>query len=508
MFQTKATITGVIGAIALVVALFSPTKEITSAESLVGFASGQNVQTQTVQTNKGAISLLFLAAIGSAAWTVTGNDEAEVAAPVVQYQQTTQPVPEAEPAEPVIPVQAPIAGDTLADFWEQDVEFAVLAQQFDIDTRSRLLKAALVAHEGGWILRLLHWPVLLVIGRPGSAKSSFAASLGITREVLNSAIQKTVVTDPNAHLKLKDGVWQAHWQLEGSRDNWKEIGDAISGMYTRFADSQGANHVSSIYDEVTTYKGNVDDKKLGGFLSQVTSKARACAEYITIVAHNDTLKALGGEAGEAKLKDDMAQLNLGSKATTTGLMVPTGTGAIEGLDVDEKNRPLSEPVTLPRWFDPEILSELFPELYNGSALGKSEDLQGTYRITNGDLPPAAVSGSLAPSKSPVSKSVSRANNRISRISAAQVAKEEIYEELGESVDISALVEALIAIPDGKSDTHIIETILGFKGRHHATGKKALEIIKHVLQRTLALEMIKDAYEKGEFPEDENTTTED
>ncbi|PZO13487.1 MAG: hypothetical protein DCF25_16050 [Leptolyngbya foveolarum] len=483
MFQTKATITGVIGAIALVVALFSPTKEITNADSLVGFASGQNVQTQTVQTNKGAISLLFLAAIGSAIWTVTGNDEAEAAAPVVQYQQTTQPVPEAEPAEPVIPVQAPIAGDTLADFWEQDVEFAVLAQQFDIATRSRLLKAALVVHEGGWILRLLHWPVLLVIGRPGSAKSSFAASLGITREVLNSAIQKTVVTDPNAHLKLKDGVWQAHWQLEGSRDNWKEIGDAISGMYTRFADSQGANHVSSIYDEVTTYKGNVDDKKLGGFLSQVTSKARACAEYITIVAHNDTLKALGGEAGEAKLKDDMAQLNLGSKATTTGLMVPTGTGAIEGLDVDEKNHPLSEPVTLPRWFDPEILRELFPELYSGFATGNEPVTESVTESVTGGYTLAPVTEVEPPCNHPGTDEGNAVTACAARVSAAVHLSSRIYNDLGFLVEVSTILAAADALSEGRSDSNIIKDILGCKGRNFNDGKAALELIKQTFTTT-------------------------
>lgn len=100
MFQTKATITGIIGAIALVVALFSGTKEITSADSLVGFASGQNVQTETVQTNKGVIALLFIAAVGSTAWTLVGNDEDEVemAAPVadmpVVQTEASQPLPQ------------------------------------------------------------------------------------------------------------------------------------------------------------------------------------------------------------------------------------------------------------------------------------------------------------------------------------------------------------------------------------------------------------------------------
>lgn len=85
MLQVKATITGCIGAISLAIALFSPTQEITSADSLVGFASGQNVQTRTVQTNKGLMGLMFLATAAAAFWTTTGNNDAvEIAAPMAQ----------------------------------------------------------------------------------------------------------------------------------------------------------------------------------------------------------------------------------------------------------------------------------------------------------------------------------------------------------------------------------------------------------------------------------------
>lgn len=478
MIQTKATITGCIGAISLAIALLSPTQEITSADSLVGFASGDNVQTQTVQTNKGLMGLMFLAALGSAAWTLIGNDDEEAAAPVAQHQPPIRPMVAVTPAA----VQAsppPIAGNNLNDFWKQDVEFSTLAQQFDIQTRSRLLKAALVAHEGGWILRLLYWPVLLVIGRPGSAKSSFAAAMGITREVLNPAIAKTVVTDPNAHLKLESGIWQAHWDLQGSRDNWKEIGAAISDMYRRFADSIAANNVSSIYDEVTTYKGNVDDKKLGGFLSQVTSKARACAEYITIVAHNDTLKALGGEAGEAKLKDDMAQLNLGSKATSIGKMVPTGTGSIEGLDVDEKNNPIRESVTLPRWFDPEMLSELFPELYFSS-----EAVKRGLTATDDDGKRYQLSRDLLPSPNrPLTDEANYLTTRAARTTAAVHLVPRIHADLGVLVEVSQILTAAEDLAEGKSDSHIIKEVLGCKGVNYAKGKAALELIKQTFTTT-------------------------
>lgn len=252
---------------------------------------------------------------------------------------------------------------TLSHYWSQKISFTRLAQELSFEQRKLLLADTLRSHDSGWILKLLRCPCLLVIGRPGSAKSSFAGGLGIIREVGLTALKKTVVIDPNAHLKVEKEIWQSSWELRGSRDSWDDIENAISDMNRRFADSQGENHVSSIYDELTVYEEKVDPSKLSGFISQITSKARAAKEYITIVSHNDTLKCLGGQSGQAKLKDDMVKLFLASESTDMGEFRPTGKGHIEGLSFDEKNKPLSEQVTIPRWFEPCILKHLFPELY-------------------------------------------------------------------------------------------------------------------------------------------------
>ncbi|MEO0771527.1 MAG: hypothetical protein AAFY72_19255, partial [Cyanobacteria bacterium J06649_4] len=244
--------------------------------------------------------------------------------------------------------------------WQQGVPFPKLANTLDLSTRVRLLDKAIGAHEHGWIDRLLCCPCLLVIARPASAKSSFAAALAMCRELLLPDLKLTITVDPNANLKADKGIWQPHWRLVGSGDDWQAIGSEIATMYRRFADSQGQNFVSSIYDELTAYDGNVNPNHLGGLLPQITSKARDSEEYIILISHNDTLKCLGGQPGEAKLKNDMVQLNLGSKSASRGKLVPTGTGTIEGLDFDERNKPISAPINLPRWFDPVHLAQLFP----------------------------------------------------------------------------------------------------------------------------------------------------
>lgn len=253
---------------------------------------------------------------------------------------------------------------SLTTDWDNKIPFTELAQSLPLGARRAMLDQALNQHESGWLDKLLCCPCLLVIGRPGSAKSSFAGALAICREVILNSLNETVVADPNAHLKVGDRIWQPRWTLKGSHDDWEDIEDAITAMYKRFADSQGRNYVSSVYDELTTYESKLDASILSGFIEQITSKARASNEYITLVSHNDTLTCLGAKKGQAKLKDDMVKLSLGSRSVARGKFQATGKGCIEGLEFDDKNNPLEEVITLPRWFEPKILKELFPELYS------------------------------------------------------------------------------------------------------------------------------------------------
>ncbi|NJM99286.1 MAG: hypothetical protein HC800_21020 [Phormidesmis sp. RL_2_1] len=283
-------------------------------------------------------------------------------------------------------------------------------------------------------------------------------------------------------MKVQSRIWQRHWRLKGSGDNWKEIDSAISEMYRRFADSQGVNYISSIYDEMTAYEGNVNGERLGGFLPQITSKARAAEEYITLVSHNDTLSCLGGKSGQAKLKDDMVQLNLGSKSGKRGKFYPTGKGTIEGLNFDETNRALSEPITLPRWFDPDILLHLFPEIYD-SALSAEDDLPGTYELTSEHFPALNESDLEAPGKAAGSNPVSAVSARAVRLSAAQLVQQKLDAYPGFTPALPLILAAFDAVSAGQSDTHIIEQVLRLGGRQYAEGKQALAVIKRALTMT-------------------------
>ena len=391
---------------------------------------------------------------------------------------------------------------SLADCWLQGIRFSTLATSLELSRRIRLLDNAITTHEHGWIDRLLCCPCLLVIARPASGKSSFAAALAMCRELLLPTLKLTIAVDPNANLKVDKGIWQTHWRLVGAGDNWEAVGAEIASMYRRFADSKGQNFVSSIYDELTAYDGNVNASQLGGLLPQITSKARDSEEYIILVSHNDTLKCLGGQPGEAKLKNDMVQLNLGSKSAARGKLVPTGTGTIEGLDFDEKNKPVTQAITLPRWFDPVYLAQLFPEVYQQTTddgdydLGQplhqrqisgpdgtpSNDIGYPLRSQGSDNPENhAESTPLPPSLPTVNHPKTDGGNGgpayAARLAAARTIQERIKADLATEPELSALLAAMEALVTGQSDSHIIKEVLGLKGRNYDLGKTILQVIK-------------------------------
>ena len=394
-------------------------------------------------------------------------------------------MPKPKPA--AMPQPQPLPGDTLSELWSARVSFKRLATQLDLSTRMALLERSLQRHEGGWMKRLLRCPCLLVVGRPGSAKSSFAGALAISRELLIRDLAQTIVSDPNAHLKAEQRVWQQHWKLSGARDNWGEIGKAIADMYKRFADSQGSNLVSSIYDEMTAYEGNVDEKHLGGFLPQITSKARAAREYITIVSHNDTLKCLGGKAGEAKLKDDMVQLNLCSKSNDEGEFTPTGKGSIEGQDYDDKNKPLTQPVTVPRWFDPVILVRLFPEVYLAHSNNNESASEDGHSAVNHAVNDRYKSEDLTAAERPLNDLNDSDRYYLTpqhvRFVAARQVQLTVLEEIGEDVPLTDIVNALTAVSDEMSDSDVIKQKLKMGGPNYKKGRFILKIIKQAISKS-------------------------
>lgn len=377
-----------------------------------------------------------------------------------------------------------VQGTSLQDFWLQGVGMAKLARTLGLRARLQLLDRAIGAHEHGWIDRLLCCPCLLVIARPASGKSSFAAALAICRELLLNDLKLTIVADPNANLKTDKGIWQSHWRLAGAGDDWQAIGGEITAMYRRFADSQGQNFVSSIYDELTAYDGNVDPHQLGGLLPQITSKARDSEEYIILVSHNDTLKCLGGQPGEAKLKNDMVQLNLGSRSAARGKLVPTGTGTIEGLDFDEQNKPVTQPITLPRWFDPVYLAQLFPEVYQGGTQPGAD-----CKLPANESPFTVVSEPFETVTAPATERLQNHGSTVgsndetaaaARLAAARTIQQRCISDLQVEPQEADILAAMNAITAGLAPSRIIKEVLRLTGSNYQSGKQVIALIQQTI----------------------------
>lgn len=301
---------------------------------------------------------------------VQALDEAEDTAPAVPVQQPV--FAQSAVIAPVASHQASKPQPTLEDLLTKGASPEQIAERLNFNARLKLLERSMKQHEGGWLISLIRTPVALIIGRPGSGKSSFAGFVAMARELLFSIpgycyegvqpIRSTLVADPNAHLKI-DSIWSRRWDIRGSGDDFKAVEDSIREMYKAFANSRGENWRQWIYDEMTAWSGAIADTRLlGGFLPQVTSKARASLDFIIGCSHNDTLEALGGKAGQARLKDDMTSLYLGSRNTPNGV-VPTLNGLVCGLDFDDHNRPIEQKISLQSWMQPIFLEAMFPEVY-------------------------------------------------------------------------------------------------------------------------------------------------
>ncbi|MBD1871230.1 ATP-binding protein [Cyanobacteria bacterium FACHB-471] len=300
-------------------------------------------------------------------------DNAEDTTPVVPTQQPVFAPPAA--IAPVASRQAATPQPTLEDLLSKGATPEQIVRRLNFHARLKLLERSMRQHEGGWLISFIRTPVALIIGRPGSGKSSFAGFVAMARELMFSIpgycyegvqpIRSTLVADPNAHLKI-DSIWSRRWDVRGSGDDFKAVEDSIREMYKAFANSKGENWRQWIFDEMTAWSGAISDVRLlGGFLPQVTSKARASLDFIIGCSHNDTLEALGGKAGQARLKDDMTSLYLGSKNTPNGV-VPTLNGLVCGLDFDDHNRPIEQKISLQSWMQPSFLEAMFPEVYSAS----------------------------------------------------------------------------------------------------------------------------------------------
>lgn len=163
-----------------------------------------------------------------------------------------------------------------------------------------------------WIDELITYPTVLVFGAPGSGKTSFARHLIHKRLKLGHTV---VALDPHNRV----GKW-SNCKVVGGGRNHRAIAQFVSQVETEIinpryqAYEQGQENfppVTIVTEELTNWAINVEgSEKLIEFIPDY----RKINVNLLMVAHSNTLGALGGKAGFKKVLDSsMMQLELLAK---------------------------------------------------------------------------------------------------------------------------------------------------------------------------------------------------
>ncbi|MEW5858039.1 MAG: hypothetical protein AB1861_11750 [Cyanobacteriota bacterium] len=267
------------------------------------------------------------------------------------------------------PYQEPLEAEVVTEAITPDTPAAPVPQPQaqppqPTDPREKLTKL-IQEHEGGWIGQLMKKPVL-IYGDMGSYKSYFAAFLSLVRHYLHG--HKIIgITDPHFH-QNKTEAWKYLVKLAvvgyGSGHNYAQVGEALFAMYERFTTrTQKDQWLTSIWDEVTNYNQYEECKEPASlFIRKVLTDPRKAAEAPILVAHDNTLQALGGGEGISKAKNrGLIQIELYSDSENQ----PLFRGRISGIKTDSGETIEGQEISIkPEWIRPESVWNLFQQQNN------------------------------------------------------------------------------------------------------------------------------------------------
>lgn len=258
------------------------------------------------------------------------------------------------------PYQEPLEAEVVEEAIAQTVPAPQPVQpQKPADPHEKLTQL-IEEHEGGWIGQLMKKPIL-IYGDMGSYKSYFAAFLALARYYLHG--HKIIgIADPHFH-QNKTEAWKYLVKMAvvgyGSGHNYAQVGEALEAMYERFATrTQKDQWLTSIWDEVTNYNQYEECKEPASlFIRKVLTDPRKAAEAPILVAHDNTLQALGGGEGVSKAKNrGLIQIELYSDSQNK----PLFRGRISGIKTDNGETIEGQEITIkPEWIRPEYVWKLF-----------------------------------------------------------------------------------------------------------------------------------------------------
>ncbi len=227
------------------------------------------------------------------------------------------------------------------------------------DLRTKKLWSKIEDSGCDWLLQLLLTKPLLVWGEQCSGKTKFSGFLAMLRILFFN--HKVSVADPHSH----QNEWPHIFEVYGGSYNYGQINSRLTAYYQRLK-SANMPH-TSIWDEVTNYAENCEEKLAGRFLKSILSDVRKPPEFPILLSHSNTLSSLGGGKGGIKKMQvrGLVEVNLRAKRDRLGNLKPALKGTVKGLKLDDRGEAMVQPIELETWMQPEYIFELFPELKSG-----------------------------------------------------------------------------------------------------------------------------------------------
>lgn len=251
----------------------------------------------------------------------------------------------------------------IAEQQEKEVKHQFEAQKLNKTSsetaKTSTLESMLKEHEAGWLWTLAKGKMPIIIyGKQGAYKSYTAACLALLKAHFQSA-KIVSISDSHAH-QNRDEAWKELITLEpelyGSNENWDEYAESIDEACVRWANRTLKDApIISIWDELTTMGMEIPDKAVM-LMPKVISSPRKANENVICITHSLTNAGLGGIEGMSEaIKEGTLRLRLKADSFQEPLFKGDLSGWVDG-DGDEQNEMA---VTLPFWFRPEKLVEMF-----------------------------------------------------------------------------------------------------------------------------------------------------
>jgi len=258
------------------------------------------------------------------------------------------------------------------------------------DSRKKKLWEDLNQPEYQILIKLLEAKPLLVCGPQGSGKTVFCGYLALLRRLFMNHVVE--VNDPHAHLN----DWPKGFNIYGHKLNYSAIGKRLSCYYERIKNPSKEKQ-TTIWDELTNYQERVNKDLAEGFLKSLLSDCRKPPEYPIIIAHGETLTALGGgKGGVSKMSEEgLLKVRLQVNHTEFGVPFPAMRGIVIGLSRDDQGDAIPIPITIENWMTPQYLLSVFPELNNSSIANENiempkHDNNPNHREQYAQLKPSAI----------------------------------------------------------------------------------------------------------------------